>query len=60
MALIGIAMALASGWVLIPILFAAAVSVLRTVLEDKVLMVELDGYREYAQRVRYKLVPFVF
>jgi hypothetical protein len=31
--------------------------VLRTVLEDLTLHSELDGYADYARRVRYKLVP---
>jgi protein-S-isoprenylcysteine O-methyltransferase Ste14 len=31
--------------------------VVRTILEDRVLLRELPGYREYAARVRYRLVP---
>jgi protein-S-isoprenylcysteine O-methyltransferase Ste14 len=37
-----------------------AVLVVRTALEDRTLGRELDGYREYAQRVRWRLVPFVW
>jgi hypothetical protein len=29
-------------------------------LEDRTLQNELPGYKEYAQRVRYKLVPGVW
>jgi protein-S-isoprenylcysteine O-methyltransferase Ste14 len=32
----------------------------RTILEDKTLQRELAGYSEYAERVRYRLVPGVF
>jgi len=35
----------------------AALYVVRTALEDKTLQQELPGYREYAQRTRYRLVP---
>ncbi len=34
--------------------------ILRTVLEDKMLRDELPGYRSYAQKVRYKLIPFIW
>ena len=32
----------------------------RTKLEDNTLQKRLPGYKEYAQRVRYRLVPMVF
>jgi protein-S-isoprenylcysteine O-methyltransferase Ste14 len=31
--------------------------VVRTALEDRTLQAELPGYREYAERVRYRLIP---
>ena len=31
--------------------------VARTALEDRMLRQELDGYEEYAQRVRQRLIP---
>jgi protein-S-isoprenylcysteine O-methyltransferase Ste14 len=34
--------------------------VLRTAKEDRMLRDELAGYAEYAQRVRYRLVPGVW
>lgn len=34
--------------------------ILRTFLEDGTLQEELHGYREYAKRVRYRLVPGVW
>ena len=34
--------------------------VVRTVLEDRMLQAGLTGYREYATKVRFRLVPFVW
>jgi protein-S-isoprenylcysteine O-methyltransferase Ste14 len=28
--------------------------------EEKLLQEELDGYREYTQKVRYRLMPFMW
>lgn len=44
------------------ILSAAIISVflLRTSLEDKTLQKELPGYKEYAERVRYRLMPGIW
>jgi len=47
-------------WTLIPGGLAALLMVIRTALEDRTLHEELDGYREYAQRVRYRLLPGVW
>ena len=33
---------------------------IRTTLEDKTLMTELDGYKEYSRKVKYRLIPFVW
>ncbi|UPT78594.1 isoprenylcysteine carboxylmethyltransferase family protein [Sulfurovum sp. XGS-02] len=60
LALPGIIMALNSMWTLIPALAALAIAVLRTALEDKTLHEELQGYRDYAQRVRYRLIPWIY
>jgi protein-S-isoprenylcysteine O-methyltransferase Ste14 len=49
--------ALGSWVALVPGVLVACGYVLRTGLEDKVLQQELDGYREYAQKVRYRIVP---
>jgi len=38
----------------------AVLVVIRTVLEDKTLHNELNGYKEYAQSVRYRLLPGVW
>jgi len=46
-----------STWALLPALFLTAVLIIRTRLEDQTLQAELPGYRDYAQRVRYRLAP---
>lgn len=51
---------LGSAWGLVPAGIAAAMLVVRTALEDRTLHEELPGYREYAQEVRYRLVPRVW
>ena len=33
---------------------------IRTALEDKTLLLELAGYREYAAKVKYRLIPFIW
>jgi len=58
--LFGIVLALGSVWTLIPAALATIISVIRTVLEDRVLLEELPGYRDYAQRVRYRLIPGIY
>jgi len=34
--------------------------VTRTALEDRTLKDELPGYRDYARRVRYRLIPGIY
>jgi len=58
--LFGIALALGSVWTLISAGVALIITVIRTVLEDKTLQEELPGYRDYARRVRYRLIPGVY
>jgi protein-S-isoprenylcysteine O-methyltransferase Ste14 len=54
------ALALDSAWTLIPATAAVVIAVVRTALEDRTLQNELPGYREYADRVRYRLVPGIY
>jgi protein-S-isoprenylcysteine O-methyltransferase Ste14 len=51
---------LGSWWALIPILPSLPLFVLRTVLEDRTLHEELEGYAEYVKQVRYRLLPGVW
>jgi protein-S-isoprenylcysteine O-methyltransferase Ste14 len=54
---IAIPILLGSSWALIPGVAAVALMVIRTTIEDRTLQAELAGYRDYAQEVRYRLVP---
>ena len=58
--LFGMVLAFSSAWTLLPAVFAFIVTVIRTVLEDQTLQAELSGYKEYAQCVRYRLIPGLF
>ncbi len=58
--LVGIVLSLNSLWTLVPAAVALIIAVIRTELEDRTLQEELPGYREYAQRVRYLLIPGIY
>ena len=60
LALFGIVLALGSGWTLIPAVLASIITLIRTVLEDHTLQEELPGYRDYARRVRFRLIPGIY
>ena len=51
---------LRSYWALVPAAATASVLVLRTIMEDLTLRNELDGYADYARRVRYRLLPAIW
>ena len=55
-----IPIALGSLWACIPMLLLVANLFLRTALEDRTLQNELEGYKEYAGRVRYRLIPRIW
>lgn len=52
--------ALGSYYGLIPALIISLLFIARTSLEDKTLRRELPGYRDYAQTVRYRLLPRIW
>jgi protein-S-isoprenylcysteine O-methyltransferase Ste14 len=52
--------ALGSLWACLPMALLVANLFLRTTLEDRTLQSELDGYREYAGRVRSRLLPGIW
>ncbi|HWF30761.1 MAG TPA: isoprenylcysteine carboxylmethyltransferase family protein [Mycobacterium sp.] len=58
--MVGIPLALGSYWGLLLIIPAQLVLVLRILDEEKLLTQELVGYREYKERVHYRLVPYVW
>lgn len=47
-------------WAFIPAVLTLAASILRTALEDTTLQAELPGYKEYAQRTKYRLFPGIW
>lgn len=55
-----IPLALGSFWALVPAAFGSLILVVRIVLEEKTLREELEGYTEYAGRVRYRLIPGIW
>ena len=57
---LAIPLLLGSLWALIPAALVVCLLILRTALEDRTLQEKLDGYREYAGRVRYRLLPGVW
>jgi protein-S-isoprenylcysteine O-methyltransferase Ste14 len=58
--MVGTALALDSYWALAPTVVGTIVIIVRIVLEDCTLQNELDGYKAYACRVRYRLVPGIW
>ena len=58
--MIGTPLALASYWGLLTLIPGALVFVARVTDEEKALREELDGYNEYIDKVRYRLVPGVW
>lgn len=51
---------LGSWWAFVPCGLIIVLFVVRTALEDRTLREELAGYPEYAQRVRYRLLPGIW
>lgn len=51
---------LGSLWALILAVISAGLYVLRTALEDRTLVGELPGYREYAEQTRFRLLPGIW
>ena len=49
-----------SVWAFVPAILLGIVMIVRTALEDKTLQTELPGYAEYAQRTKYRLLPWVW
>ena len=58
--LIALPLITTSIWSIIPTLIAIILLLIRTSLEDKTLINELDGYIEYTKKTSYKLIPFVW
>jgi protein-S-isoprenylcysteine O-methyltransferase Ste14 len=57
---IAIPLIMGSYYALISGLFVAIPILIRTYLEDKTLQKELPGYKEYAKKVKYRLIPYIW
>ena len=55
-----IPLVLESLWGLIPFAFYIPVIIVRIINEEKVLERELDGYADYKNKVKYRLIPFIW
>lgn len=51
---------LQSTWALVPTTLIGVLFVWRTSREDQFLLENLSGYKDYKQRTRYRLLPFVW
>lgn len=51
---------LGSLYALIPSFLMMVIMIIRTALEDKMLLRELEGYKDYATTVRYRLFPGIW
>ncbi len=53
-------LALGSYWAMIPGLFIIPIFIARIINEERVLTKELEGYPEYKQKTRYRLIPGIW
>ena len=58
--MVGIPLALGSYWGLVFVIPGVIALASRIRDEEKLLQKELDGYREYTRKVRYRLMPYVW
>ncbi len=59
-AMLATPLSLGSWFGLIPSILVTIGYIFRTALEDKVLLEELEGYKDYARRVNYRLFPLIW
>jgi protein-S-isoprenylcysteine O-methyltransferase Ste14 len=58
--LLGIPLALGSGWGVLLVLALVPLLIWRLMDEERFLVIHLSGYREYQGRVRYRLLPLIW
>ena len=51
---------LGSLWALIPFALYPVIIVVRILNEEKILTNDLDGYANYKQKVKYRLIPLIW
>lgn len=57
---IGFPLLFGSLWSIIPVSILIILFMTRTSLEDKTLKNELKGYKEYSEKTKYRLIPFIW
>lgn len=57
---LGMPLLLDSAWAFVPMIILGVFFIIRTSLEDRFLQKNLPGYRSYAQKVRYRLLPGIW
>lgn len=57
---LGFPLLFGSLWSIIPVILSILILLIRTHLEDKTLINELTGYKEYTHKTPYKLIPKVW
>ena len=57
---LGFPLLFGSLWSIIPISLLIILLITRTYLEDKTLRNELQGYPEYSNKIRYRIIPYVW
>lgn len=58
--IVGFPLALGSYWGLVAVIPGLVALIVRIRDEERLLIEQLDGYREYAQKARYRLAPYVW
>jgi protein-S-isoprenylcysteine O-methyltransferase Ste14 len=56
----GVPLILGSLWALIPAIVTGFLLTIRTILEDRTLYLELEGYKEFSEKTRYRLIPGIW
>lgn len=51
---------LGSFWGLVPFAFYPVIIIVRIINEEKLLLKELSGYKEYTEKTKYRLIPFIW
>ena len=59
-AVLSIPLALGSWWALVPAFLIVILFIDRTAMEDRTLMLKLNGYNNYAEQVPYRLLPWIW
>jgi len=57
---LGVPFVLGSLWALIPAIITGILFIIRTKLEDKTLLNELPGYKDFSEETKFKLIPGIW